>query len=107
MFHECYHLKDLDLSSFITKNVINMEIMFYGSYNLLNLNLSSFNTSNVETMKDIFDYCSKLNLSTSSLNNKNINNLLEEYNKRNFGNLYFCPLAGCNRRHHAKWYKPH
>jgi len=107
MFLECYHLKDLDLSSFITKNVINMENMFYGSYNLQNLNLSSFDTRKVEKMEYIFDYCSKLNLSASSLNNNNINNLLEEYNNRTFGNLYFCPLAGCNRRHHAKWYKPY
>ena len=107
MFLECYQLKDLDLSSFNTKNVINMKIMFTGSYNLQSLNLSSFDTSNVETMESIFDYCSRLNLNVSSLDSNNIKNILEEYNNRAFGNLYYCPLAGCNRRHHAKWYKPY
>ena len=84
-----------------------MDFMFHGSYNLNNINLSSFDTRHIKKMECIFDYCSSLKLNNSSLNNKNIKNMLKEYEGKVFGNKYFCPLAGCNSRHHAKWYKPY
>ena len=41
MFSGCINLKNLDLSKFNTKNVINMECMFGGYNNLSSLDLSS------------------------------------------------------------------
>ena len=47
MFSDCYNIINLDLSSFDTKNVIDMSYMFYKCYNMTNLDLSSFDTKNV------------------------------------------------------------
>ena len=43
MFSQCEFLKYLDLSNFITINVINMEYMFENCKSLLSLNLSNCN----------------------------------------------------------------
>ena len=45
MFTFCKKLSELDLSSFNTNNVINMDRIFYHCENLSKLNLSSFNTN--------------------------------------------------------------
>ncbi len=60
MFHNCYALKSLDLSSFDTALVTNMDYMFYNCYALESLDLSSFNTSLVTNMSSLFYYCSAL-----------------------------------------------
>ena len=103
MFIECYKIKNLNLSSFDTRNVVNMNGMFYGSYNLRKLNLNNFDTKNVENLDGIFDYCHP---NLELLNKENNLNMLSEYDRKVSGNAYYCPLAGCNRRHHAKWYIP-
>ena len=43
MFSKCYNLINLDLSSFDTKNVTNINNMFYNCYYLTNINLSKKN----------------------------------------------------------------
>jgi len=76
MFFECDNLTSIDLSSFITNNVTNMEAMFYGCYNLKNINFSSFNTQNVINMNSMFFGCSSLtNLDLSSFNTQNVTNM--------------------------------
>ena len=101
MFRECYRLTYLNLSSFNTENVVNMNEMFFGSYSLKKLNLSNFDTRDVKSFNDMFDYCHpKLEI----LNVENNTNIISEYNRKVYGNLYSCPLAGAHRRHHAKWY---
>ena len=50
MFWNCKKLENIDLSSFDTKNVTNMNGMFYGCKNLNRLDLSSFDTKNVTNM---------------------------------------------------------
>ena len=47
MFMECSNLTSLDVSSFNTSKVINMEYMFGGCTKLTNLDISNFDTSNV------------------------------------------------------------
>ena len=54
MFEGCKYLESIDLSSFDTSNVKNMQWMFYDCYNLKSLDLSTFNLSNVETMYAMF-----------------------------------------------------
>ena len=44
-------INELNLSNFITNNVINMSGMFYKCLSLKELNLSNFNTDNVINMK--------------------------------------------------------
>ena len=60
MFHACYKLTSLDLSSFNTSKVTDMEDMFAHCESLTSLDLSHFNTSNVTNMEYMFCYCSKL-----------------------------------------------
>ena len=50
MFMDCASLTSLDLPSFNTINVINMNNLFSGCIKLQSLNISSFNTQNVNQM---------------------------------------------------------
>ena len=59
-FFGCENLTNLNLSSFKTENLLNMQSMFAGYKNLLDINLSSFDTSSVENMTGLFEYCEKL-----------------------------------------------
>ena len=58
MFSECSSLKELNLSSFITDNVTDMNSMFSGCSLLKELNVTNFNTINVTNMRDMFFGCS-------------------------------------------------
>ena len=60
MFFGCSSLIKLNLSSFNTNNVANMDRMFYGCSSLKELNLSNFNTINVKNKNNIFFNCSSL-----------------------------------------------
>ena len=65
---------DLDVSSWNTDNVTNMEYMFYNCYNLTSLDLSNFNTNNVININSMFDGC--INLERLDLSNFIINSSL-------------------------------
>ena len=72
----CKNLENLNLSSFDTKNVNNMMLMFGGCKELKELNLSSFNTKNVTNMLGMFCFCKELKeLNLSSFNTKNATNM--------------------------------
>ena len=76
MFYGCKNITNIDLSSFNTKNVTNMNSMFAHCSNLSNINLSSFNTQNVTNMSGMFAQCSNLlNVDLSSFNTQNVTNM--------------------------------
>ena len=72
LFSHCSGLTSLDLSSFETKNVYNMEAMFYDCSSLESLDLSMFDMSNVRLMSGMFNKCSSL--TTLDLSNWNLLN---------------------------------
>ena len=61
MFYNCKVLSSLDISEFITSNVINISFMFY-STKFNQLDLSHFNTCNVQNMISIFAGCNDLRI---------------------------------------------
>ena len=74
MFGSCSSLTSLNLSSFNTANVTNMQSVFSGCSSLTSLNLSSFNTANVFNMYRMFNNCTSLkNLDMSNFNTSSIN----------------------------------
>ena len=73
MFESCNSLTKLDLSNFDTRNVKNMSGMFFGCGNLKDLNVSSFNTKNVIDMSTMFSNC--INISTLNLGNFDTSNV--------------------------------
>ena len=76
MFFNCINLINIDLSSFITKNITNMEFMFHGCANLIDINLSSFDTKNVIDMENMFYMCKKIsNIDFSSFDTKKVVNM--------------------------------
>ena len=76
MFTGCKNLTDINLKSFNTENVINMRYMFYSCENLIKINLLSFNTKNVIQMDFMFAFCSNLiKIDLSSFNFKNVKNM--------------------------------
>ena len=101
MFNECNELENLDVSSFDTSKVMNMEVFFCKCYklkeikglnklktnnvtnmdgmfqsliNIESLDLSNFDTSNVKSMKGMFNKCYKLKeiKGLSKFNTKNV-----------------------------------
>jgi surface protein len=60
MFSGCSSLQSLDLSSFNTASVPDMNRMFSGCSSLQSLDLSSFNTASVTDMNSMFSGCSVL-----------------------------------------------
>jgi len=76
MFHGCFYLKSIDLSSFNTTNINNMNKMFYACSSLKSIDLSSFNTTNINDMFGMFNICSSLeSIDLSSFNTTNVNNI--------------------------------
>ncbi len=73
MFADCKSLKELDLSSFNTSNVVQLYGIFMGCTKLEKVNLSSFDTKNVVEMSYMFYGCESLkkldlsNFDTSSV----------------------------------------
>ena len=59
MFYECSSLSTLDLSSFNTRNVTNMQKLFYNCSSLTKLDLSSFKVDNAD-IRYMFSGCKNL-----------------------------------------------
>ena len=108
--HYYSSLTELNLSSFNTKNVVNMKYMFAKNNTLISLNLSNFNTINVENLEGLFYKCigiSELNL--KSFNTSSVTNMslmfddcssltsldLSSFNTSNVTNMSFMFL-GCS-----------
>jgi len=66
----------LDISSFDTSNVTNMNNMFWGASSLKELDLSSWNTSRATRMSGMFSHASSLtDLDISSFDTSNVTNM--------------------------------
>lgn len=76
MFQNCQQLLTLDLSNFITFNLVGMGQMFYNCINLQALNVNGFNTLNVDNMYAMFYNCKNLiELNLSDFNVRNVSNM--------------------------------
>ncbi len=62
MFENYKYLEYLDLSSFITKDMIKLRQIFSNRSSLLFLDLASFNTNNIINVKFIFDIILNYNI---------------------------------------------
>ena len=60
LFSGCNDLTKIDLSNFISQNIIYMKYIFSGCTSLKNINFSNFNTQNVSNMDSIFSGCESL-----------------------------------------------
>ena len=73
MFFSCYKITEINLSSFNTINVTDMNGMFDSCKNLTELNLSSFQINKV--IWDLFYNCTKIKkIFINKINIKNIKN---------------------------------
>lgn len=73
MFYGCKSLKNIDLSRFDTRNIVNMCCMFTDCKNLKQLDLSGFSTGNVREMINMFSRCSNLEqINISGLDTHNV-----------------------------------
>ena len=76
MFRDLSNLISLDVSSFDTSKVTNMEAMFAGMPNLTTLNLSNFDTSKVTSMISMFEGMSRLTtLNLSNFDTSRVTNM--------------------------------
>ena len=76
MFYDCSGLTNLDLSSFDTSKVTSMYEMFYKCSGLTTLDLSSLDTSKVTTIQSMFFGCRGLTeLDLSTLDTSNVTNM--------------------------------
>ena len=57
MFSRCSSLKELDISNFNTKNVIDMSGMFFQCSSLEDLNICYFNMDDLTNKRDMFFGC--------------------------------------------------
>ena len=81
MFGGCKGLTSLDLSSFNTANVTNMNGMFISCSSLTSLDLSKFNTAEVTGMTYMFGNCSSLtSLDLSSFNTAKVTEMYFMFN---------------------------
>ena len=78
MFSECYYLENIDLSSFNTENVTNIQGMFSYCGALKNLNLSSFHIKKGVEMRNLFGGSRNItNLDLSSFEIGDIYNFID------------------------------
>ena len=70
MFQNCYVLQNLDVSNFVTSNVVTMYRMFYGCKIITTLEITNFDTSNVIDMAGMFHDCQNLKNMDSSINGR-------------------------------------
>ena len=75
MFSGCELLKELNLSNFNTNNVTDMSYMLSGCSSLKKLDISNFKINNVISMIEMFNHCSSLK--EIKFWNDNINNITD------------------------------
>ena len=81
MFYNCKSLKSINLSSFNTNNVTDMNEMFSGCESLESIDLSSFNTNNVTNMNGMFYGCESLKIENIKIK-KNEEKILNEFSNK-------------------------
>ena len=81
MFKGCSSLTSLDLSNFDTSNVTSMSNMFYGCWKITSLDLSNFDTSKVTNMSYMFSGCPSLtSLDLSNFDTSKVTNMNNIFN---------------------------
>jgi surface protein len=60
MFNHLTKVTYLDLSTFITSDVLDMDSMFLNMNSLSSLDISNLDTKNVKNMRSMFQYCRNL-----------------------------------------------
>ena len=76
MFGECHFITKIDLSNFISQNIINMSWMFGGCNSLINIDLNNFNSQNVINMSGMLYECKSLSsITLSNFNTQNSTNM--------------------------------
>ena len=88
MFCNCLSLQEVDLSTFNTKNVVDMKYMFYNCSSIKILNLINFNTENVTDMSNMFNKC--LSLKFLDISNFNFQHIKDKNNIFNYINQSNC-----------------
>ena len=109
IFSKCYHLSNIDLSNFSTRNVINMSGMFHDCCALENINVSFFDTFKVKNMHRMFSGCESLqDIDLSIFNTQNVTSMsrmfenckslknidITNFNTQNVSNMNFM-FYGC------------
>ena len=79
LFYNCESLKELNLSSFYTNEMINMNYMFYGCKNLESLYIANFNTENCNNFMESFEGCYNLNIYLNKDQCQNLIKSLPDY----------------------------
>ena len=77
MFSGCSSLTSLNLSSFNTNKVTDMDSMFEDCSKLASLDLSNFNCNNIKSMENMFKNCKNLKLENISYKDDKIRNQLK------------------------------
>ena len=72
MFEDCSELLSLRIDTFNTKKVLEMDEMFSGVINLRNLDLSSFDTRNISSWVRMWHLITNMNIRISVSRNKKI-----------------------------------
>jgi surface protein len=76
MFRDCKNIEKIDLHSFNTENINNMEGMFFNCENMKQFDSSFFDTKNVTNMGYLFKNCKNLkSLDLSSFSTKKVKNM--------------------------------
>lgn len=93
MFMDCTEIESIDLSSFDSKEVLDMSYMFHNCTNLANINLKYLNIEKVSNMSNMFFGCVSLNkLDLSSFNTHSLVNMHEMFeNCKNLTEIVFSP----------------
>ena len=88
MFAGCKKIININLKSFITKDVTDMKYMFSGCTKLKYLDLSSFNTANVTNMAGMFGEFNNTFFNIDKYNKIDVDNMLKDFEGK---------LSGCKR----------
>ena len=81
MLQNCKSLKSLDLSSFTTSKVIDMNLIFNGCEKLVNINFGNFDTSLIVDMHCFFQNCKELiSLDLSGFNTAKVIDMSSMFN---------------------------
>ena len=84
MFLGCVNIEELDLSSWDTSSVTNMNAVFNmnNENKLKNINLAGWDTSNVTNMMRMFNECSQLtSLDVTGFDTSNVTNMMNMFNE--------------------------
>ena len=92
IFSDFSNLKTINFNNnFNTSKVTNMQDMFYNNSLLDNIDVSTFNTKNVIDMGGMFAMCGFISLDLSNFNTENLANIFVEEYRRNRSIFSRCP----------------